>query len=224
MEVHPPEHPIHTWRDFLIHIATIVVGLLIAIALEQTVEWVHHKHLVREARETIRTELEQNHAAMKDNITYLGQNLDTIKSNIRTLDSLRAHTPPAQMSLTYHMSYSGMSDAAWHTAHETGALSYMPYEEVQHYSDIYASQEDANTQAAEIARHEFTILGPTQIGIEVAKLPDSDYDQMLRGSGMLLIEACAFRQQLEQVDQLYLTYFHQNPASTTVDSCSNLMQ
>ena len=38
MEVHPPDHAIHSWRDFIIHIATIVVGLLIAIGLEQSVE------------------------------------------------------------------------------------------------------------------------------------------------------------------------------------------
>jgi len=30
LEVHPPERTPHTWRDFFIHIATIVVGLVIA--------------------------------------------------------------------------------------------------------------------------------------------------------------------------------------------------
>jgi len=43
LDVHMP-HPTHTWSDFLIRIATITVGLLIAISLEQTVEWVHHRH------------------------------------------------------------------------------------------------------------------------------------------------------------------------------------
>ncbi len=40
----PTPHPAHTWRDFLIHIATICVGLLIAIGLEQTVEALHRRH------------------------------------------------------------------------------------------------------------------------------------------------------------------------------------
>ncbi len=44
LDVHPPHHPVHTWRDFLIHIATICVGLLIAIGLEQTVEALHRRH------------------------------------------------------------------------------------------------------------------------------------------------------------------------------------
>jgi hypothetical protein len=38
LDVHPPHHAASTWRDFFIHIATIVIGLLIAIGLEQTVD------------------------------------------------------------------------------------------------------------------------------------------------------------------------------------------
>ncbi|GAC1422327.1 MAG: hypothetical protein NVSMB62_17930 [Acidobacteriaceae bacterium] len=33
--VHPAHHAANTWRDFLIHIATITVGLLIAVGMEQ---------------------------------------------------------------------------------------------------------------------------------------------------------------------------------------------
>ena len=44
LDVHPPHETVHTWRDFFIHIATIVVGLLIAVGLEQTVEALHREH------------------------------------------------------------------------------------------------------------------------------------------------------------------------------------
>ena len=30
MEVHPPEHPIFTWKQFFVHMATVCLGLLIA--------------------------------------------------------------------------------------------------------------------------------------------------------------------------------------------------
>jgi hypothetical protein len=50
LDVHPAHHAASTWRDFFIHIATIVIGLLIAIGLEQTVEYFHHRHLASEAR------------------------------------------------------------------------------------------------------------------------------------------------------------------------------
>jgi hypothetical protein len=53
LDVHPPEHTPHTWRDFFIHIATIVIGLLIAIGLEQAVEAIHHHHQREELRQGI---------------------------------------------------------------------------------------------------------------------------------------------------------------------------
>ena len=31
LDVHPPHEAAHTWKDFFIHIATICVGLLIAV-------------------------------------------------------------------------------------------------------------------------------------------------------------------------------------------------
>jgi hypothetical protein len=53
LDVHPPEHAAHTWRDFVIHIATIVIGLVIAVGLEQAVEALHHHHQRTELREQI---------------------------------------------------------------------------------------------------------------------------------------------------------------------------
>jgi hypothetical protein len=48
LDVHPLHEPPHSWRDFLVHIATIVVGLVIAVGLEQTVLFFHHRHQVGE--------------------------------------------------------------------------------------------------------------------------------------------------------------------------------
>jgi hypothetical protein len=49
LDVHAPHETIHTWKDFLIHLTTIVIGLLIAVGLEQTVEYFHHRHQVAES-------------------------------------------------------------------------------------------------------------------------------------------------------------------------------
>ena len=56
LDVHAPHEVVHTWKDFFIHIATIAIGLLIAIGLEQTVEFFHHRHQLREAREQLSVE------------------------------------------------------------------------------------------------------------------------------------------------------------------------
>jgi hypothetical protein len=44
LDVHAPHQLVHTWKDFFIHIATIVVGLFIAVTLEQSIEAIHHRH------------------------------------------------------------------------------------------------------------------------------------------------------------------------------------
>jgi hypothetical protein len=55
LDVHVP-HATHTWKDFFIHIATITVGLLIAVGLEQSVEKLHHLHQRHQLEEDLRVE------------------------------------------------------------------------------------------------------------------------------------------------------------------------
>ena len=55
MHVHKPK-AVHDWRAFASEIGIIVIGVLIALAFEQTVEWMHWRHLVAEHR----TALNQN--------------------------------------------------------------------------------------------------------------------------------------------------------------------
>jgi hypothetical protein len=60
MDVHPPHGPIHTVKEFMVHLLAITIGLLIALGLEGSVEWVHHRHLARDARENIFQEKRQS--------------------------------------------------------------------------------------------------------------------------------------------------------------------
>jgi hypothetical protein len=63
LDVHPAHHAASSWKEFFIHIATIVLGLLIAIGLEQAVEYFHHRREVAEVREELRGEREANKGA-----------------------------------------------------------------------------------------------------------------------------------------------------------------
>jgi hypothetical protein len=60
LEVHPPHQAARNWRDFFIHIATIVLGLLIAIGLEQMVERIHEHYELRVAREALEREFQNS--------------------------------------------------------------------------------------------------------------------------------------------------------------------
>jgi len=56
MEIHKPK-PVHSWREFLTEIGTITLGVLIALAAEQAVEWLHWQDKTAYATEQIRFEL-----------------------------------------------------------------------------------------------------------------------------------------------------------------------
>lgn len=67
LDVHPPHHAANSWRDFFIHIATIVVGLLIAVGLEQTIEFFHHREQRTQLLEDLRQEAEERIRAIDNN-------------------------------------------------------------------------------------------------------------------------------------------------------------
>jgi hypothetical protein len=47
----------HSWREFAIEIGTIICGILIALSLEQLIDWSHARREVGEAREAVNAEL-----------------------------------------------------------------------------------------------------------------------------------------------------------------------
>jgi hypothetical protein len=89
MEIHKPK-PVHSWREFLIEIGTIVCGVLIALGLEQAVEAWHWHEVVGEEREALRYEIGQLRAAMKGqfelNPCYVAR-LAEVKTIIRRHDA-----------------------------------------------------------------------------------------------------------------------------------------
>jgi hypothetical protein len=53
LDVHPAHHAASTWKEFFIHIATIVLGLIIAVGLEQLVERIHQRYELSEKRSRV---------------------------------------------------------------------------------------------------------------------------------------------------------------------------
>ena len=150
LDVHPPEHAVHSWRDFFTHIATIVVGLLLAIGLEQTVEYFHHRHEVRELREALAQEREDNRQALPVNAALFRLQMAELKNNLRVLVYLRDHpgTPEEKLPGVLQWSTTRVSPAesAWKSAQETQVLSMMPREETERYQTFYTLQDDTDKQ------------------------------------------------------------------------------
>ena len=71
LDVHAPHIKLHGFGEFLTHLLTITVGLLIATQIESCVEWRHHVHLAQEARASLRLEIEHNLSDLKEARTGL---------------------------------------------------------------------------------------------------------------------------------------------------------
>jgi hypothetical protein len=200
MDVSPPQHPVHNWRDVLVHLGIVTAGLCIALMLEGVVQWVHHKNLVREARQNIRIEIRQNRDAVKTDLTFLAANLKRVEGNIATLQRLH----PGQDfhgTLTNRMDYVDLDVAAWRTARDTGALGYMPYDEVQRYSGLYTTIDYVNGRALAIGDTEFKAFAPAEMGYDFKDIPAEERTAMLRGNAETKIGLVTLEQMLEQVDR-----------------------
>jgi hypothetical protein len=204
MDVHAPMEPLHTWRDIALHLGIVTVGLFIALSLEAFVEHMHNRHLVREARANIREELQIDHEAAQKDTGLVQQSIDTIKANIATIHHLQARPKEFHGSITNSMSFDTLNDAAWRTARDTGALSFMPYKEVQRYSDLYMLEDLVNQKAITAGEQSVHAQIPTLMGYDITNIPADELNQMLRDNAAAEIDLFTLKQFLVALDQQYV--------------------
>lgn len=142
LDVHPPHHRLEGIKDFLIHLLTISVGLLIAVGIEGCVERHHQHDLAVEARETLHKEIEQNAKKMADDIADINADRAKVSDGIAVFTRFAQHPKDKNQhgSVAVNYSIKDWDSTAWTTAQTTGALAFMPYDEANKYSRIYDSQ------------------------------------------------------------------------------------
>jgi hypothetical protein len=159
MEVHPPHKPIHSIKEFMVHLLAITIGLLIALGLEASVEWLHHRHLARDARENIFQEMRANQQDAVRQLSALPaeeKRLDEILSLVDNAQHGRPEKPIGGFTWTSVL----LRDSAWNAASSTGAIAFMDYGEVKGYSQLYAVQKLLNSFQDRYfeERHEMNVL------------------------------------------------------------------
>src|SRR5215469_13276923 len=103
LDVHVPQKSEHTWTDFAIHIATIAVGLLLGLGLEQGAEFIHHRHEARHARELIADEMRDNLKQVRAERSVLVMHENYLFGDLLVIDHMRKHTiAPADRIVLYH--------------------------------------------------------------------------------------------------------------------------
>jgi hypothetical protein len=188
LDVHPPHESIHTWRSFFVHIATIVVGLLIAVALEQGVERLHEHYGLIKVREELARELEGNRAVLAEDERKWFLTVARLKNDLLVLDFIREHPGTAQTALPGDLVWEQFpflwNHAVWDAAVTKGAVRLMSPAEANHHQEFYdlmatlSSQSLADWDAINAARRfdlldsDPTHLSPAQVA-EVIQLVET---------------------------------------------------
>lgn len=161
LEVHPPSEPVHGWRDFLIHLATITIGLLIALSLEGCVEFWHHRSLVHEAEESLQTEIRTNAQELQGALDDVHKEQEFLKNDIEVMKKIIAHPKEENREeMTINFRIRTFNNVSWKTAESTGALSYMPYERAKEYSNLYAAQNEIDVAEHQAVRDTVLAIAP----------------------------------------------------------------
>jgi hypothetical protein len=128
IDIHPPQHAPMTKRDFFIHLFIVVLGIVIAIGLEQTVEVIHH---ARERRALI----EDFHHECADNLKVFDLDLSLVRQNIdwerSSLAILRNATPQGgtitvTLALRPNRGLHAPSRSVWSVAKSSGKVELLP--------------------------------------------------------------------------------------------------
>ena len=157
LDVHAPHEPMHTWRAFFIHIATIVVGLFIAVALEQLVEEIGRRH----ERMALRSDLS------KETQQIIGDARGAAAAHLYELRWLSTRIAQAQLAIRDHRpigsgasndmpNYASPDIPIWRSAKAGGRVALLSKEEVSAYAEIeyvqaHVEELEAAKSAARIA-------------------------------------------------------------------------
>ena len=161
LDVHPPHETPHGVRDFALHLFTITIGLLIALSLEGMLEWQHHRHLVREAEESMGAEIRGNGSGMGDALADLHKQQASLKHDVAVLKYIiKTGKPPEHDSMEISFHIHTFDDVAWKTAQTTGALAYMSYPEAEKYASVYSTQVELAGAETQAARDAILALSP----------------------------------------------------------------
>ncbi len=142
LEVHPPHTAAHSWKDFFIHIATITIGLLIAVALEQTVEYLHHRHQRRQLVDDLQTEVGRNREVILGDLKLEGQEQWFVAAQERADHevlhdgklSFTIPAPPCGPGQVH--GYLGPTSSVWSTARDSNLVYLLPVDEARMYDRL----------------------------------------------------------------------------------------
>lgn len=141
IDIHPPQHGAMTRREFFTHLGIVILGILIAIGLEQTVEAIHQHQQVREARTMLRRELQDNRRNLAEDISAVDTHLAQLWSDLAVVARARAHKPLPGDEVVYIFPSESLQSVAWQTVQASNISEHMDPHEFADYGNLYRMQQ-----------------------------------------------------------------------------------
>jgi hypothetical protein len=141
LEIHKPK-PSHSLSEFAIELFTIVVGIVIALGLEQAVDSHHWHQKAETARDSIKVELRSDAAFYQFRI----QVNECVARRLKQLNDIAEDVAARRRvetvgDLTIHLGHV-LTDDAWQAEKSAQTAAHFSVEELQQYSLVYAQQTD----------------------------------------------------------------------------------
>jgi hypothetical protein len=159
LEVHAPHEASHTWKGFFIHIATIVIGLFIAVGIEQTVEYFHHRHireqLEQQMQEVFAGDLQSDVGSLSQFVQLREYLLQLRAAIIGRIDGKEGPMPPPANDPRMITFPVFPTLAPYEAAKENGTVAYLPIARIRIYNRVAYQRE----LAATVREHWFGGLG-----------------------------------------------------------------
>lgn len=212
LDVHFPHGKLHGLRDFLLHLFTITVGLLIALGLEGCVERLHHRHLVHEAETGMQREIAGNAKGMPALRQQVSSERKELEANLAVLQAIK-DAPAARhdkFSVTFRMQ--SFDDVTWKTAQTTGAFALMPYADANSYSTIYSTQAEVDREQREIVT-DLMRVGSFVITEKPDEQPTAAQIEVMKQQiGMVQFRLLLLSSFLDNLERQYADFLKEHPA------------
>lgn len=146
MDIHPPTGAVHSLRDYVIHLSMVVIGILIALALENALGQHHAHELAGRATHDMLAEIRSNDAQIAESLPTLEglqkQLQQLLTTQKQAIDARRNHAPPPPDAPVESNSLAipVLSNAAWNSALAMQAVGRIDVDTAEMLSRIYSTQ------------------------------------------------------------------------------------
>jgi hypothetical protein len=163
----------------------------------------HHRHLVREARVSLRSEIEVNHQLYAKNARVLQLNRIQLAHDLDQLRELRAGKQLPDPKLSWTLDWNGYGDAAWKTAKESGAVPYMDSPSISDYTWLYSQQEYVMSMALTLQNEESRVNAVLVVAQEPSKLNPAEIESLLIRTAEIELGASRLETWMKALDDMY---------------------